>query len=175
MLLSPCFSPGISSYMYICESRGKRALLLRSSVTLPLPGCPVSKTHCGVDVFRPRKVSWVPHAPSTAPAAAFGSLVQDFSEKGIVHVSVSVVNSNVSKVISQSDERRHPHPGFSSGKKEVQAHLCRLSGRGYLCSRSGQNGQMYPGDRCTSPCRIISFFRLKPLPPSDRPQSFTGQ
>ena len=54
-------------------------------------------------------------------------------------------------------------------------YLCKLSGLGYLCSLSGQNGQIYPGDSCTSPCRIISFFRLNPLPPSDLAQPWTGQ
>jgi hypothetical protein len=34
---------------------------------------------------------------------------------------------------------------------------------------------MYPGDWWTSPWRIISFFRLKPLPPSDRLQVVTWQ
>ena len=31
------------------------------------------------------------------------------------------------------------------------SYLCRLSGLGYLCSRSGQNGHTYPGESWTRP------------------------
>ena len=80
------------------------------------------------------------------------------------------------------DSRGHAYQGrFSlmsshhSNRQAVGGYLCKLSGLGYLCSLSGQNGQMYPGDSCTNPCRIISFFRLNPLPPSDLAQPATGQ
>jgi hypothetical protein len=54
-------------------------------------------------------------------------------------------------------------------------YLWRVSGLGYSCSRSGQNGHMYPEISWTRPCRIISFFFLNPLPPSLRGQPGTGQ
>lgn len=34
---------------------------------------------------------------------------------------------------------------------------------------------MYPGLLCTRPCRIISFLRLKPCPPTAREQPSTEQ
>lgn len=55
------------------------------------------------------------------------------------------------------------------------AYLIRLSGRGYRCCWSAQNGHVYPRESCTRPCRIMSFFILNPLPPAARGQPFTGQ
>ena len=54
-------------------------------------------------------------------------------------------------------------------------YLSRLSGRGYLCCWSAQNGHIYPGESCTISCQIISFFVLNPLPPTARGQLVTGQ
>jgi hypothetical protein len=56
-----------------------------------------------------------------------------------------------------------------------ECYLCRLSGRGYRRCCSGHKGQIYPGESCTSLCRIISFFLLNPFPPIPREQSSTGQ
>ena len=124
-------------------------------------------------------------ADTTAAAAptAVLALVQNFAEFGVVHVFADVVDADVS-VWAGGDRKLGTFGTFGklgnwgardeNGEFE-RAYLCKLSGRGYLCSRSGQKGQMYPGDSWTRPCLIISFFLLKPFPPSERLHSGTGQ
>jgi hypothetical protein len=103
-------------------------------------------------------------SPSTA--RSIWPLRQDLSKQWILLVLVDMMHPDMSAtVVSQCNV----------GSKWSFPYLCKLSGRGYLCSLSGQNGQTYPGDSWTRPCLIISFFRLKPLPPSLRAQPFTGQ
>lgn len=74
-------------------------------------------------------------AYSSSPPAtsAFGPLCEDVAELGVVLVLVHVMYADVS--VSPSATISSHGLG---GKKRT--YLCRLSGLGYLCSRSGQNG-----------------------------------
>ena len=69
---------------------------------------------------------------SSSPAtAAFGPLSEDVAELGVVLVLVHVMYADMS-VGGLSANVDMPRFG--------KTYLCRLSGLGYLCSRSGQNG-----------------------------------
>ena len=79
----------------------------------------------------------VAYTSSPPTATTFGSLSKDVSELRVIFVLISVMNTYVSTA------------SISLAQTEFLqecTHLCRLSGLGYLCSRSGQNGHTYPGD-----------------------------
>lgn len=111
---------------------------------------------------------------TSSPASAVGairSLGENVAQHGIVLVLIDVMNTDMSKMATVSD-------WLCVGSRRVlgeKTHLCRLSGLGYLCSRSGQKGHTYPGESWTRPCRIISFLRLNPFPPSLLGHPLTGQ
>lgn len=111
-----------------------------------------------------------PSSPAS-PAGAVRSLGENVAQHGVVLVFIDVMNADMPTMAVVSR-------GLCMGSRGYlgdQTHLCRLSGLGYLCSRSGQKGHTYPGESWTKPCRIISFLRLNPLPPSLLGHPLTGQ
>lgn len=134
-----------------------------------------------------RRISLIISAPPSAAATwSLGALGEDFAEAGVVFIFVYVVDADVSmgRVLVKDSyvcfvclfATNGCHTEADQGVERFhQTYRCKLSGLGYLCSRSIQYGQTYPGDSCTSPCLIISFFLLNPFPPSLLWHPFTGQ
>lgn len=89
-------------------------------------------------------------AATAATRAAFGSLGQDLAEERVVFAFVDVVDADVSgESVWWPGEDRLGKGWLGEGSEAT--HRWRLSGRGYLCCWSGQNGHTYPGELWTSP------------------------